>query len=78
MERLNIGIRAEFVDEFCQHLQRQARAARENQTEGRPAHFEVEFEATDNESGDQVMLNINNDDMERDDVKRDEIIVEAD
>lgn len=79
MDTLHIGMRAEYVEDFATRLVMEARKAIANKgDDDTPATFEVEFVATDNDSGAQVTVTFNNDDMEREDVARDEIIVEAD
>lgn len=79
MDTLHIGMKAEHVEDFATRLVMEARKAIANKRDDdTPAAFEVEFTATDNDSGAQVVMTFTNDDMERDDVAREDIIVEAD
>lgn len=79
MDTLSIGMKAEYALELGTRIAEEARTAMMNgESQGAPVTFELTVEATDNQSADQVTVTFSNDDMERDEVARDQIYVDAD
>lgn len=79
MDTLHIGIKAQRAEELFTDIARQARDAMNRAGDDEiPAQFEVSFIATDNDSGEQVHVTVNNDDMERDEVALQDVYLEVD
>lgn len=79
LNRINIGMKAQRAEEIGMQLAGAARDAMNKAGDDAvPGMFEVELEAVNNDGGEQVMVVLSNDDMERDEVALTDLYVEVD
>jgi hypothetical protein len=79
MDGISIGMKATRAEQLGHELANAARNAIDRSADGEtPARFEVTLESRNNDGGEQVIITIGNDDMERGEVTWDEVYVEVD